>query len=89
MSLVIELPPELERRARAEANRNGTTPEETVCSSLDGILPPDPLPQTGAEVIEFWKKEGLMGIWADRTDIPDSPEYARQLRRMAERGGNE
>ena len=85
MSLVIELPPELERRARAEADRNGTTPEDTVCASLDDILPPYPLPQTGGEVLEFWKREGLMGIWADRTDIPDSPEYARQLRTLAER----
>ncbi len=27
---------------------------------------------------------GSVGIWADRTDLPDSPEYARQLRRQAE-----
>ena len=27
---------------------------------------------------------GLVGLWADRTDLPDSPEYARQLRRQAE-----
>lgn len=26
----------------------------------------------------------LVGIWSDRTDLPDSPEYARQLRRQAE-----
>ncbi len=26
----------------------------------------------------------LVGLWADRTDLPDSPEYARQLRRQAE-----
>ena len=26
---------------------------------------------------------GLVGLWADRTDLPDSPEYARQLRRRA------
>ena len=25
----------------------------------------------------------LVGMWADRTDLPDSPEYARQLRRRA------
>ena len=27
---------------------------------------------------------GLVGIWADRTDLPDSPETARQMRRQAE-----
>jgi hypothetical protein len=26
----------------------------------------------------------LVGLWADRTDLPDSPDYARQLRRQAE-----
>jgi hypothetical protein len=26
----------------------------------------------------------LVGIWSDRTDLPDSPEYARQLRHQAE-----
>lgn len=84
MSVVIELPPELERRVIAEAARNGTSPEATIVSSLDEYLPPDPKPKTGAEVLEFWKREGLLGIWADRTDIPDSPEYARQLRLRAQ-----
>jgi len=27
----------------------------------------------------------LVGLWADRTDLPDSPDYARQLRRQAEK----
>ena len=29
-------------------------------------------------------ESGLFGIWADRTDIGDSVEYARQLRRQDE-----
>ena len=29
----------------------------------------------------------LIGLWQDRTDIGDSPEYARQLREQAQRRG--
>ena len=25
-------------------------------------------------------KSGLVGLWEDRADLPDSPEFARQLR---------
>lgn len=30
---------------------------------------------------------GLLGMWNDRTDIPDSAVYARELRRQAEQRG--
>lgn len=34
-------------------------------------------------------QSGLVGLWADRTDIGDSAVFARQLRERAEqRGGN-
>ncbi len=36
---------------------------------------------TGADLL----KSGLVGIWADRKDIGDSLEFARQLRQKAER----
>jgi len=31
-----------------------------------------------------FRKSGLIGIWKDRNDMPDSPDYARQLREEAE-----
>ena len=41
---------------------------------------------TGAEILE----SGIVGMWADREDITDSAEFARQLRRKAEqRGGDD
>lgn len=29
-------------------------------------------------------QSGLVGIWRDRDDIPDSPEFARQLREQSQ-----
>ena len=34
-------------------------------------------------------KSDLVGLWADRTDIDDSIEYARELRRRASRRHSE
>ena len=32
-----------------------------------------------------WLKSGLVGLWADRTDIADNHQFARQLRKQASR----
>lgn len=40
----------------------------------------DKRPMTGKDLME----SGLVGLWKDRTDIGDSVEYARKLRREAE-----
>lgn len=38
---------------------------------------------TGADLLE----SGLVGVWANRKDIGDSLEFARQLRQNAEKRG--
>jgi hypothetical protein len=48
-------------------------------------LPDDGKPRTGKELLDALVASGFVGAWADRTDIGDSVEYARQLRRQAER----
>jgi hypothetical protein len=50
------------------------------------VVMQDPAPDevrgvTGAELLA----SGLVGLWADREDIADSADYARGLRRKAER----
>lgn len=40
---------------------------------------------TGKQLLE----SGIVGMWADRTDIGDSVEFARKLRREAERRTHE
>ncbi len=41
-------------------------------------------PISGAEAVAYWKQTGVLGAWANRTDITDSAEYARQLRQQAQ-----
>lgn len=43
----------------------------------------DDKPKTGRELLESLEKMGFVGMWADRADIEDSSEYARQLREQA------
>ncbi len=39
--------------------------------------------QSGADLVEYWRRAQVIGIWADRK--ADSPRLARQLRRRAEK----
>ena len=41
-------------------------------------------PKTGADLVAQLEADGVIGAWADRQDIGDSSEYARELRRQAE-----
>jgi hypothetical protein len=43
----------------------------------------DDKPKTGRELIESLEKMGFVGMWAERTDIEDSSEYASELREQA------
>ena len=50
-----------------------------------GMAKPAPRQMTARDLLQ----SGLVGLWADRTDINDSVVFARQLRERAEqRGGN-
>jgi hypothetical protein len=84
LTLTLELPPDLEARLCAEAARRGVSPAECVLEVLDATMPDAPTPASPAELVDYWEREGVLGIWSDRTDMPDSPEYARQLRQQAE-----
>ena len=61
------------------------SPELTPGASAEVIVLVDaPAPQrvmTAANLLD----SGLVGLWEDRTDIADSAEFARQIRRQAER----
>jgi hypothetical protein len=65
----------------ATSAEDHTLPEETE-PPTSGAWPEDePRPTTGAELIEYWKRHGLIGT---RPDIKDSVEYVRKMRRKAE-----
>ncbi|MGN6367765.1 MAG: hypothetical protein ACTHN5_05850 [Phycisphaerae bacterium] len=49
--------------------------------SAESVAPPNDAPTgTFADLLN----SGLVGIWKDRTDIGDSLEFARKLRKQAE-----
>jgi hypothetical protein len=59
----------------------GTSSPPGVASLLS---PRPPLalrrPRTGREMLQALRANGFVGAWADREDIGDSVEFARQLR---------
>ena len=81
MSLVLNLPPELETELIAEASRIGLPLPEYVTRLLLAGRPSEPRPCNGAELVAYWRDEGLIGT---RVDITNSQDYARALRQQAE-----
>jgi hypothetical protein len=82
MSLVLELPPELETELAAEAKQLGLSISEYALRLLAGGGGPRPKLRTGAELIAYWEREGLVGT---RPDIDDSQAHARDLREQAQK----
>ncbi len=69
----------LESRLRkGEDNSYTFYADERVLILIPKEQPPKPL--TARALLE----SGLVGLWQDRTDITDSVEFARQLRRRAQ-----
>ena len=82
MTLVLDLPPELETELAAEAARLGLPLSEYVLRLLAGGRTPSPALRTGAELVAYWQGEGLVGT---RPEIADSPAHARALRGQAQK----
>jgi hypothetical protein len=82
MSLVLDLPADLETELAAEAARFGLPLSEYVLRLLAGGRTMNPAPRTGAELLAYWQGESLIGT---RPEIVDSPAHARALREQAQR----
>jgi hypothetical protein len=82
MSLVLDLPPELETELAAEAARLGLPLPQYALRLLAAGRGPRPALRTGAELLAYWQSEGLVGT---RPEIADSPAHARALREQAQR----
>lgn len=85
MTLMLELPHELEQELSVEAARLGLPLAEYALRVLTHGRLPAPvaeLPQTGAEIVAFWEREELIGT---RSEITDPTEHARRLRQQAQR----
>jgi hypothetical protein len=82
MSLIIDLPNELEAELTKEATQLGLPLPEYVLRILASGRTPGNVLRTGAELVAYWEKEGVIGT---RPEIADSPKRARALRQQAER----
>jgi hypothetical protein len=80
MRLELEIPDELEAQLSAEAAKAGTEIESYVLKLLVGSQSQQKL-QTGADLVEYWEREGIIGM---RSDIVDSQKHARGLREQAQ-----
>ena len=81
MTITLELPEELESELSAKAARQGLSLTEYALRILSTDRANPIRLQTGAELVAYWQKEGLIGT---RPDIDDSQVHARKIRREAE-----
>jgi hypothetical protein len=82
MTLVLELPPELETELVSEAAQLHLPVEEYALRLLSARPILGAKPRNGAELLAYWRSAGLVGT---RSDITDAPGHARALRQQAER----
>ena len=68
MSLLLDLPPELETELLAEASRAGLPLPEYVKRLLLVGRPPAALPRNGSELVAYWQDQGLVGTRDGITD---------------------
>lgn len=70
MTYTLELPPDTEARAQAQADAQGLAVEEYLVSLIEDALPAPPREfKTGADLVAYWQSIGFVGIWADREDM--------------------
>jgi hypothetical protein len=84
VTITLDLPGELEHELSEEAARLGLPLAEYALRVLAGnriAVPTDETPRTGAELVAFWEREGVVG---GRADIEDPAGHARMLRDQAE-----
>jgi hypothetical protein len=82
MSITLDLPQELESELAAEATQLGLSLTEYALRLLVTRTRASHMPTTGAELVAYWQREGVIGT---RPEITDSQMHARQIRHRAER----
>jgi hypothetical protein len=82
MSLTLTLSPQIEKELNEEAAQLGLTLEEYAIQLLTKRGSFSGTPRTGAELVAYWQREGVIG---SRSDIENSLSHARNLRSRSER----
>lgn len=81
MPQTVELPDELARTLSEDATRLGMSLPDYALHVLATARESTPALRSGAELVEYWRAEGLIG---SRPDITDSQTHARELRDRAQ-----
>jgi len=81
MSLTIEIPEDLKQALIEEAEKLGLSVSDYAIHILETARAMARQPRNGAELVAYWKREGLIG---SRPEISDSQAHARQIRARAE-----
>jgi hypothetical protein len=76
MTVVLNLPDELEQQLQTKATELGLAIPEYILSLLQQQTQPTNI-QTGAQLVDYWEQQGLIGT---RTDLSNVTEYADELR---------
>lgn len=81
MTLIIEIPEELQTELATEAERLGLSLAEYALRLLQTRTTSGEPPRTGADLVSYWNREKLIGM---RPEITDSQAHARRIREQAE-----
>jgi len=85
VSITLDLPGDLEQKLALEAAERGMPLTDYAIELLSrgtSATGEEDEVRTGADLVDFWEREGLIGY---RDDITDSVAYAQEIRRQAER----
>jgi hypothetical protein len=81
MSVVLDLPADLESKLAAEASRHGISLADYLLKILSNGNKQNASVRTGAELVAYWRQAGIVGT---RSHVDDSQRRARQIRAEAE-----
>lgn len=84
MPQTVELPDDLAAALADEASRLGLSLPDYAVRLLTSARPSAASVRSGADLVAFWRAEGVVGT---RSDIADSQTEARRLRDEAQRRG--
>jgi hypothetical protein len=82
MSILLNLPPELETKLLGEASRQGLPLADYLVRILSNGGQSAAGVGSGAELVAYWQQAGVVGVHAE---ISDSQQHARRLREEATR----
>ncbi len=82
MSQTVELPDDLAQALTDEASRLGISLSDYAVRLLASACPSADSVRSGADLVAFWRSEGLVG---SRPDIANASNEARGLREQAQR----